>query len=183
MPRATTVLCAILLAQAAGDRQEDAQALARWRLSRVEPAAARPEHSSSADELLDVAARFEAVGRLGEARARVRAIQDLFPSHPAPAIALLRLDSGRCRGSPCASCARCAAASARLLLKSVRACSSDMPLAARTRSSKRNARHCACWRLPVAVGLQRRAAGLPCERGSGGRTASRICGRGDARRR
>jgi hypothetical protein len=45
---------------------------------------------------LEIAARFEAVGRISEARARVLHLQALHPSHAAPALALQRLDSLRC---------------------------------------------------------------------------------------
>jgi len=59
-------------------------------------AAAAQERTGAAEELLEVAARFEAVGRVGEARARVLEARELYPAHPAPVLALQRLDAARC---------------------------------------------------------------------------------------
>lgn len=55
---------------------------------------AQQQQQESAEALLEVAARFEAVGRIMDARLRVLAVQDLHPVHPSPAIAQQRLDSG-----------------------------------------------------------------------------------------
>jgi hypothetical protein len=103
------VLSLVLLSQVAGgdllgedDRLERGRYLARWRSEK----SAVDGSCTAAEELLDVAARFEAVGRLSEARARVLAIQRLFPSIEAPAIALQRLDAGlKVRGA--GSCVAC----------------------------------------------------------------------------
>ena len=45
---------------------------------------------------LEIAARFEALGRVSEARARVLEVQARHPSHPTPALALQRMDAARC---------------------------------------------------------------------------------------
>ena len=57
------------------------------------------------EELLAIAARFEAVGRITEARARVEEIRVRFPSFGGPELALQRIDGARCpravtRGQP-----------------------------------------------------------------------------------
>ena len=46
------------------------------------------------EALLDLAARFEAVGRINEARARVLQVQELESMQTSPALALKRLDTG-----------------------------------------------------------------------------------------
>ena len=57
------------------------------------------QNASGVEALLEVAARFEAVGRINEARARVLQAQELG-AHPAPVLALTRLDAG-CIGAEC----------------------------------------------------------------------------------
>jgi len=59
------------------------------------------QNASGVEALLEVAARFEAVGRINEARARVLQAQELgAAAHPAPVLALTRLDAG-CIGAEC----------------------------------------------------------------------------------
>ena len=60
------------------------------------------QNASGVEALLEVAARFEAVGRINEARARVLQAQELGAqlAHPAPVLALTRLDAG-CIGAEC----------------------------------------------------------------------------------
>ena len=58
------------------------------------------QNASGVEALLEVAARFEAVGRINEARARVLQAQELVAAHPAPVLALTRLDAG-CIGAEC----------------------------------------------------------------------------------
>jgi hypothetical protein len=52
------------------------------------------QDSGRVEALLEVAARFEAVGRINEARARVLQAQELESMQPSPALALKRLDTG-----------------------------------------------------------------------------------------
>ena len=52
------------------------------------------QQRNSTEILLETATRFEAVGRISEARARVLEAQTFDTSHPMPAVALQRLDAG-----------------------------------------------------------------------------------------
>ena len=49
---------------------------------------------SSAEALLEAVSRFEAVGRVREARVLAMRAKKLHPSHSAPGLSLQRLDSG-----------------------------------------------------------------------------------------
>ena len=57
------------------------------------------------EALLAAAARFEAVGRVCEARAHVLTVQAMHPAHPAPGVALQRLDTAHCPLPPGSSLA------------------------------------------------------------------------------